>query len=44
MDYNMYTVIRDYLRWKNSYNPHADGKDRRNPRDAREVYACQIVS
>nr|DAV46064.1 MAG TPA: hypothetical protein [Caudoviricetes sp.] len=32
------------MRWKNSYDPHADGNDRGNPRDAGEAYVCQIVS
>ena len=31
-----------YLRWKISYNPHAAGTDRGDPRDAGEVYACQV--
>ena len=30
----------NYLRWKNSHGPHADGTDRGNPRDAGEAYAC----
>lgn len=32
-----------YLRWRISYSPHADGTDRGNPRDAGELYACQIT-
>lgn len=32
-----------YLRWRNSYSPHAAGTDRSNPRDAGELYACQIT-
>ncbi len=32
-----------YLRWKISYDPHAAGTDRGNPRDAGEAYACQIA-
>lgn len=29
--------------WRNSYNPHADGTDRRDPRDAGDLYACQTA-
>lgn len=32
-----------YLRWRSSYSPHADGTDRSDPRDAGELYACQIT-
>ena len=28
--------------WRISYSPHAAGTDRGNPRDAGEVYACQV--
>lgn len=31
------------MRWKISYNPHADGTDRGIPRDAGELYACRIT-
>lgn len=34
---------RGYLRWKNSYNPHAAGNDRGNPRDAGARHASQIT-
>ena len=30
------------MRWKISYSPHAAGTDRGDPRDAGEVYACQV--
>ena len=40
----MYRIRIGYLRWKNSYSPHADGTDRGNPRDAGELYACQITN
>ena len=33
----------DNKEWRNSYNPHAAGTDRGNPRDAGELYACQTV-
>lgn len=42
MSYNVDTIIKGYLRWKISYDPHADGNDRGNPRDAGETYACQV--
>ena len=32
------------MRWRSSYSPHADGTDRSNPRDAGELYACQITT
>lgn len=31
------------MRWKISYDPHAVGTDRGDPRDAGEAYACQRV-
>ncbi|MBO5073301.1 MAG: hypothetical protein J6C32_10090 [Eubacterium sp.] len=34
---------RDSPRWKISYDPHAAGTDRGNPRDAGEAYACRGV-
>ena len=34
---------RGYLRWTISWHPHAAGNDRGNPRDAGELYACQIT-
>ena len=42
MIYNISTIIREYMRWKISYDPHADGTDRGNPRDAGEAYACRV--
>lgn len=33
----------NYLRWKISHGPHADGTDRGNPRDAGEACACQMI-
>lgn len=33
----------DYLRWKISCDPHADGIDRGNLRDAGEAHACWII-
>ena len=30
------------MRWRISYSPHAAGTDRGNPRDAGELYACQV--
>ena len=31
----LYIVWRNYLRWKNSYDPHADGNDRGKPERCR---------
>ncbi len=36
-------TIKDSLRWKISYGPHAAGTDKGNLRDAGEAYACQRV-
>lgn len=41
---SFYVERRACLRWKISYDPHAVGTDRGDPRDAGEAYACQTIS
>lgn len=36
-------MIKSYLRWKISYDPHADGTERGDTRDAGEWDACPIA-
>ncbi len=43
MCYNKIKLRYGCLRWKITFDPHAAGTDRGNPRDAGDTDACQAV-
>ncbi|MCL1904493.1 MAG: hypothetical protein FWF94_08815 [Oscillospiraceae bacterium] len=43
MTYNINIIKVKHLRWSISWQPHAEGTDRRKPRDAGERHARQML-